>query len=158
VLVAFATWMRLSAWTASGDGAAVRDAGVAPFAAAVDAPVRFVAQVTDAGAEGPDAGETVALASPDAGALAGEDAGARVALRAAGKKSGRLNVITTHAGEPWWAQVSIDGVPRGRTPLLLDLPVGKYQLRVERAGFRTELREIMVASGKSTVLRIDLVP
>jgi hypothetical protein len=127
--------------------------------AAVDAgPAVRVAEAADAAVDDEDAGAVLAVADePDAGASAPLDAGVRVALNA-GKKSGRLNVITTHGGEPWWAQVSIDGVPRGRTPLLLDLPVGKYQLRVERAGFRTQDREIKVASGKATVLRIDLVP
>ncbi len=71
-------------------------------------------------------------------------------------KRGKLNVITTHAGEPYWAQVLIDGVSRGRTPLLLELPTGKYQVRVERPGFKTQSREIRVASGKPAVVRIDL--
>ena len=69
-----------------------------------------------------------------------------------------MNVITTHAGEPYWAQVSIDGVPRGRTPLLLDLPVGKYQVLIERSGFRSLSREIRVASGRSVVVKLELVP
>lgn len=134
----------------AGAQQASRDAGaVVPLAA-----------MPDAGAEAADAGEALAVADPpDAGADEPADAGAQVAIdKPAGKRSGRLNVVTTHEGEPWWAQVSIDGVPRGRTPLLLDLPVGRYQLRVERAGFRTEQREVKVASGKATVLRIDLVP
>lgn len=122
-----------------------------------------VAARPDAGAaEAPDAGEALAVADPpDAGPTTPDDAGTRVAVvekPPPGRKNGRVNVITTHGGEPWWAQVSIDGVPRGRTPILLDLPVGRYQLRVERAGFRPEQREIKVASGKATVLRIDLVP
>jgi hypothetical protein len=134
----------------AGARQASRDAGaVVPLAA-----------TPDAGAEAADAGEALAVAGPpDAGADRPAAAGAQVAIdKPGGKRSGRLNVVTTHGGEPWWAQVSIDGVPRGRTPLLLDLPVGRYQLRVERAGFRTEQREVKVASGKSTVLRIDLVP
>jgi hypothetical protein len=136
---------------------AALDAGTAPLAAVRDAgPAIAVVDTPDASVEEPDAGTAVAVVDPpDAGAPV--DAGVRVVTNP-GKRIGTLNVITTHAGEPWWAQVSIDGVPRGRTPLMLDLPVGKYQLRVERAGFRTEQREIKVASGKSTVLRIDLVP
>ncbi|MEW5738891.1 MAG: protein kinase [Myxococcota bacterium] len=162
VLAAFATWKLIpssaSGTVDAGVSTLARDAGTPALAVSLDAGAPVVATAPDASADAPDAGEAVALATPDAGPATLEDAGTRVAITPAGKKSGRLNVITTHAGEPWWAQVSIDGVPRGRTPILLDLPVGKYQLRVERAGFRTEQREIKVASGKSTVLRIDLIP
>ncbi len=106
-----------------------------------------------------DAGEP--LEALDAGAeeetvVAGaHDGGKRAWVRAASKR-GKLNVITTHKGEPYWAQVMIDGVSKGRTPLLLELPTGKYQVRVERPGFRTQSREIRVASGKAAVVRIDL--
>ena len=65
-------------------------------------------------------------------------------------------IITTLKGEPYWAQVLIDGVSKGRTPLLLELPTGKYQVRVERPGFKSQEREIRVASGKAAVVRIDL--
>jgi len=53
--------------------------------------------------------------------------------------------------------VSIDGVMRGRTPLLLDLPVGRYQVRVERTGFRPTMREVKIAGGKSVVVKVELV-
>lgn len=108
--------------------------------------------VIDAGAE-----EPLVAAEPDAGALAVVESGP-VVKKAGQKKRGRVNVITTHAGEPYWAQVSIDGVPRGRTPLLLELPVGKYQVRVERPGFRSLSREIRVASGRAVVVKLELVP
>jgi hypothetical protein len=58
----------------------------------------------------------------------------------------------------FWSQVFVDGVDKGRTPLTLDLMPGKYQLRVERHGFRPQERQIIVASGKSIVVRIDLAP
>ncbi|MBS1150148.1 MAG: protein kinase [Myxococcaceae bacterium] len=135
---------------------AVADAGVA------EAPV-------------PDAGEAVALvAIEDAGepdepvepevdagveeeelAIATVDAGRRAWVKSAPKK-GKLNVLTAYKGEPYWAQVLIDGVSKGRTPLLLELPTGKYLVRVERPGFKTQSREIRVASGKAAVVRIDL--
>jgi hypothetical protein len=54
--------------------------------------------------------------------------------------------------------VSIDGVPKGRTPLLLDLPVGRYKVRVERPGFKVQQREVRVASGKPVVVKVELVP
>lgn len=157
LLAAFATWKLLPT---SGNGGGPLLAAADAGRPAPDAGSAVALATPDASTEAaqPDAGQAVALVTVDAGAPPPEDAGTRVAVVPAGKKSGKLNVITTHGGEPWWAQVSIDGVPRGRTPILLDLPVGRYQLRVERAGFRTEQREIKVASGKSTVLRIDLVP
>ena len=71
-------------------------------------------------------------------------------------RKGKLSVITTHDGELYWAQVLIDGVARGRTPLLLDLPTGRYQVRIERPGFKSQVREIRVALGKAAVVRIDL--
>ena len=131
---------------------AVIDAGVAevepPDAGATVALIAWVdagelAEPTDAGAEE----EEVAAVVPDAG---------RRAVVKSGPKRGKLNVITTHKGEPYWAQVLIDGVSKGRTPLLLELPTGKYQIRVERPGFKTQSREIRVASGKAAVVRIDL--
>ncbi len=104
------------------------------------------AVVEDAGTEAPDE-------EPDAGPVVVK----KVPLPA-GKKKGKMNVITTHGGEPYWAQVSIDGVPRGRTPLLLDLPVGRYQVRIERPGFKSQQREVRVASGKAVVVKLELVP
>jgi serine/threonine-protein kinase len=113
-----------------------------------------------------DAGEAVvALDAPewlDAGVEDSPDAGTQAQVEPVrpppGKRRGKVNVITTHQGEPWWAQVSIDGVPRGRTPLLLELPVGRYQVRVERPGFRAQQRQVTVASGKSVVVKLELVP
>jgi len=104
------------------------------------------AVMEDAGTEAPDE-------EPDAGPVVVK----KVPLPA-GKKKGKMNVITTHGGEPYWAQVSIDGVPRGRTPLLLDLPVGRYQVRIERPGFKSQQREVRVASGKAVVVKLELVP
>ncbi len=120
----------------------------------------------EASALGADAGEAVAVGDADAGEPE-EDAGVEVAELGADAGHhrlhprldlhGKLNVITTRAGEPYWAQVSIDGKPKGRTPLLLELPVGHYLVKVERPGFRSETREIRVASGRQAVVRIDLI-
>lgn len=148
-----------------------RPGGVAPLAV-VDAGAPTLAAADDAGtdlAQLPDAGETLlAEVAGDAGAegplpTPEVDAGPLVAVEPATrrvglKKKGRVNVITTHAGEPYWAQVSIDGVPRGRTPLLLDLPAGRYQVLIERPGFRSQSREIRVGSGRAVVVKLELVP
>jgi eukaryotic-like serine/threonine-protein kinase len=138
------------------NGATKVDAGT-PFIAAV---------VVDAGPPPEeDAGSSSVQADVDAGVEAEADAGALVDVSptdggrtVVARKKGRLNVITMHAGEPYWAQVSVDGVPRGRTPLLLELPAGRYQLRVERPGFRVEERRVLVAAGKPVVLKITLSP
>lgn len=131
-----------------------------------DAGAPLVVAVVDAGAaDEEDAGLTVVEADLDAGLDDEADAGALAEGAADGgravvasRRKGKLNVITMHAGEPYWAQVSVDGVPRGRTPLLLDLPVGRYQLRVERPGFRIEERRVLVAAGKAQVVKITLAP
>ena len=127
--------------------AVVEDAG-APLDEDAGTALLAEAALPDAGAEEP---ETV-----DAGAIASADPNPNYKRNL--KKKGRVNVITTHAGEPYWAQVSIDGVPRGRTPLLLDLPVGKYQVLIERPGFRSQSREIRVAGGRAVVVKLELVP
>ncbi len=124
-----------------------------------DAAVAAVAQEPDSG--GADSGVEVALAEVDAGEPDRRPADAGRPLERHPVvhhplAAGRVNVLTTHRGEPYWAQVVVDGVPRGRTPLLLDLPPGKHLVRVDRTGFRTEERQIKVASGRLAVLRIAL--
>ncbi len=105
-----------------------------------------------------DAGDDAPEPAADAGALAQVEPVPTEVRRPPGRRRGKLNVITTHQGESYWAQVSLDGVPRGRTPLLLDLPVGRYLVRVERAGFRAQQRQVTVGSGKSVVVKVELVP
>ncbi len=121
-------------------------------------------ELEDAGTEElvedlPDAGEAVVEVEV-------EDAGVDVVVNPLVKKNpipkrkekGRLNVITTRGGEPYWAQVSIDGEPRGRTPLLLELPAGKYTLRIERNGFKKVTRAIVVPAGKVALVKQELRP
>lgn len=140
---------------------AVVDAGVAVVEVIIDAGAAI--EEVDAGAEfadfpEADAGPVLAVLEEDAGVEDEVDAGvALVKKQPTPKKKGQMNVISTHGGEPYWAQVSIDGVMRGRTPLLLDLPAGKYQVRVERTGFRPTMREVKIAGGKSVVVKVELV-
>jgi serine/threonine-protein kinase len=131
-------------------------------------PPRVVSVDTDAGAgvasAAPDASALLAAASAaDAGAperTAAElpDAGKKVAVVPVAPRRGSVNVISMHDGEMFWGQVFLDGVEKGRTPLTLDLLPGRYQLRVERHGFRPQERQIFVASGRSIVERFDLAP
>lgn len=132
----------------AGPAVATIDDAATDFAEFPDAGATLVAEVADAGAEEPEV---------DAGTMLAVDPNP-VIKKHPGKKKGRVNVITTHGGEPYWAQVSIDGVPRGRTPLLLDLPVGRYQVLIERPGFRSLSREIRVAGGRAVVVKLELVP
>jgi hypothetical protein len=71
---------------------------------------------------------------------------------------GQLNIVTTFKGDAYWAGVTVDGVPRGNTPLLLELVPGKHRVRVERSGFKPVEREIKIARGRPAVLRIELAP
>ncbi len=123
-----------------------------PDAAIAEAPV------VDAGEEAPvDAGVLVELAEPvvDAGVVVVDvpsPNGGKKQL----KKKGRVNVISVRGGEPYWAQVSVDGVSKGRTPLLLELLPGRYVVRVERSGFRSTTREIRVTAGRATLVKFEL--
>jgi serine/threonine-protein kinase len=71
---------------------------------------------------------------------------------------GRVNVVTTFKGGPFWASIRVNGESKGTTPVLLELPAGKHQIRVERAGFKAIEKQIKVASGRSAVLRLELTP
>jgi hypothetical protein len=71
---------------------------------------------------------------------------------------GQLNIVTTFKGDAYWAGVTVDGVPRGNSPLLLELVPGKHKVRVERSGFKPVEREIKIARGRPAVLRIELAP
>jgi len=76
----------------------------------------------------------------------------------AAQGSGTLNLITTLGGEPYWASVSVDGVRKGNTPLLLDLPPGKHRIHVERSGFQPVNKQVKIAAGRSRLLRVELTP
>jgi len=71
---------------------------------------------------------------------------------------GTLNLISTLQGEPYWASVSVDGILKGNTPLLLDLPAGKHRIRFDRTGFRPVSKQVQIASGRMRVLRVELTP
>jgi hypothetical protein len=83
---------------------------------------------------------------------------ARLAKKAPLTTTGQLNVVTTYHGDAYWALVVVDGVRKGNSPLLLELPPGKHKVRLERSGFRPVERQIKIARGRSDVLRIELAP
>jgi PEGA domain len=121
----------------------------------VDAgPVELVAEGADAGDEhDPDAGVVALVDALDGGEDEDDDAGTLATKKL---KRGRLTVLTTHKGDLWWADVTIDGDPKGRTPVNVWLEQGSYKVRVERPGMKTVSRHIWVASGKSKVVQIEL--
>jgi serine/threonine-protein kinase len=136
-------------------------------ATAPDAATLLASQAQDAGAaEAADAAVELALGEADGGEDE-EDAGAPAALVledphrlpvVKAKRAGLVNILSFHGDEAYWAQVSIDGVPRGRTPLRLELPTGAHRVLVERPGFKVESRDIRIASDHVVKLRIDLTP
>ncbi len=71
---------------------------------------------------------------------------------------GQLSLVTTYQGEAHWAMVSVDGVRRGNTPLLLQLSPGTHQVRLERTGLKPVERQIKIVRGRSDVLRVELAP
>ncbi|MGV3619537.1 MAG: PEGA domain-containing protein, partial [Archangium sp.] len=120
----------------------------------VDAGALAAEEVAEAGvllAEPEDAGVTI-----DAGTVLVDTA--PIKKQPLQRKKGRVNVITTRGGEPYWAQVSIDGVAKGRTPLLMDLLPGRYSVRIERSGFKSVTRDVRVVAGKPIVVKLELQP
>jgi serine/threonine protein kinase len=127
-----------------------------PGTTAADAPPPPPAEVP-LPAEAPP-GETAEAPPAESPAPADPEAPARKPERRRAASSGKLNIITTFKGEPYWADVQVNGVAKGRTPRLLELPPGKHTVKVERTGFKSQQRQITVASGRSAVLRISLTP
>jgi hypothetical protein len=58
--------------------------------------------------------------------------------------------------EPSGAQVWIDDVHRGSTPLLVELPTGRHALRVEQAGYRPVIRYIQLAADRLAKQHVQL--
>ena len=70
--------------------------------------------------------------------------------------TGSLRVVSEPAG----ARVTINGEARGRTPLELgELAFGRYDVRVEQAGFGAEARKVeLLADSPAAELRVTLKP
>jgi len=130
---------------------------------AADAGTTLASAQVEASNRGPVGGaEEIPEAAP-AAEPENEDARLRVGAKQVARKpplrgNGSLNLITTLAGEPYWAAVSVDGVRKGNTPLRLDLPPGKHRIHFERVGFKSVSKQVKVASGRSSMLRIELTP
>jgi hypothetical protein len=66
--------------------------------------------------------------------------------------TGRARITTTPSG----AIIYIDGKMVGTSPINIDLDVGNHIVTAYRDGYRTETRQFIVESGRTTEVRIDL--
>jgi outer membrane receptor for ferrienterochelin and colicin len=66
--------------------------------------------------------------------------------------TGSLVVSTDEPG----ALVELDGQPRGFTPLVLGVPVGRHRLQISLGGFKSVAREVVVADGRQTRVEVAL--
>lgn len=67
---------------------------------------------------------------------------------------GQLTVYSTSGA----AEVWIDGVPRGASPLTVDVPAGRHLVRVAREGFRTWGGAVEVKKGQEATAQAALKP
>jgi len=58
--------------------------------------------------------------------------------------------------QPWGARVYVDGQPRGQTPLTLQLPAGRYTVRVQHAGYAPLEHQVELQAGAETALSLAL--
>ncbi len=55
-----------------------------------------------------------------------------------------------------WAEVEVNGVPRGKTPLSpLSLPAGRHTIRLLHPDYRPIQRKVTIRAGEATLLRVD---
>jgi hypothetical protein len=65
----------------------------------------------------------------------------------------------TIASEPQNAEVYIDGVDVGQTPVIeYSLSAGRHTIRVERAGYKTQTETVMVSANTPVRRRFTLIP
>lgn len=82
------------------------------------------------------------------------EAGQNVSVTADLKSVGQLKILSTPTG----ANVTINGLPSGKTPYDVELETGDTVVRVEMPGFQPLERTINVESGKSSPISFDLKP
>jgi PEGA domain len=67
---------------------------------------------------------------------------------------GHLKIKSTPPG----AKIIIDGQAIGVTPLDWDLPSGKHTIQMDKAGLKSETRDVLVLSNKTDLFAMKLVP
>lgn len=80
------------------------------------------------------------------------EGGQTVTVQADLKSVGKLLVLSTPQG----ANVIINGVPAGKTPLNMDVEAGDAVIRIEADGFRPVEQTIAIEGGKSFPVRVEL--
>ncbi|MBL8949203.1 MAG: protein kinase [Myxococcaceae bacterium] len=71
-------------------------------------------------------------------------------------ESGELRVITTLKGLTTTATLFIDGRKQGSTPLSLQVPAGRHDVRVERPGYKPQTKVALVTANQVSLVRIEL--
>jgi hypothetical protein len=71
-------------------------------------------------------------------------------------ESGELRVITTLKGLTTTATLFVDGRKQGSTPMSLQVPAGKHDVRVERQGYKPQTKAALVTANQVSLVRIEL--
>ncbi len=71
-------------------------------------------------------------------------------------ESGELRVITTLKGLTTTATLFIDGRKQGTTPMSLQVPAGRHDVRVERQGYKPQMKTAQVTANQVSLVRIEL--
>lgn len=72
---------------------------------------------------------------------------------------GTLRVVALVRGAPSQANVTVDGVARGPSPLVAAVLPGQHQVKVERVGFGATEKTVGVgAAGEPTLLEVEVKP
>ncbi|HEY3451628.1 MAG TPA: serine/threonine-protein kinase [Myxococcales bacterium] len=75
------------------------------------------------------------------------------------KLVGTLRIVTVLGGRPYAANVWVDGIDRGKSPVTLkDIPASGHVVKVHRPGFQTSEQTVFVTAGGLKVQRVELVP
>lgn len=69
---------------------------------------------------------------------------------------GKLKVVTTKKGKPFWSSVTVNGKREGVTPLMLDLPAGTYRIGLVRSGFNPIIRKVKIENGHMASVHEEL--
>lgn len=84
---------------------------------------------------------------------------AEASLRKLGKKLAKLGVqALTVTSLPVGAEVLVDGVPKGRAPLTLELPAGRHLLRLTQEGRLPQERSLSLSLDQPLAEAFELLP
>jgi serine/threonine-protein kinase len=115
----------------------------------LDSPSHAPDAVSSAPPEAPPLGVAETGQSPAAGP--GDVAAASTEARSPVARTGTLRLMVLP-----WAEVEVNGVLRGKTPLSpLSLPVGRHTVRLLHPDYRPIQRKVTIRAGETTLLRVD---